>query len=162
MVDSYVDIDTKHILGWLEEILDPEIPVVNIIEMGIVRNVELDGYKCVVTITPTYTACPAMKYIEDNIVKLLLEKGLSPIVKTVFSPAWTTDWMPDSAKKKLESYGIAPPKHSSCLSDQKEKLNCPHCKSNQTKIISLFGSTACKSLWKCESCLEPFEHFKCH
>jgi ring-1,2-phenylacetyl-CoA epoxidase subunit PaaD len=157
----------SEIMQYLEEIPDPEIPVINIIELGIVRGVRFDDDTCVVTITPTYSGCPAMKQIEDDIVSLLRSKGLEKIkIEMVYSPAWTTDWMNDEAKEKLRRYGIAPPEHSTIdkrvlMGLEPRVVKCPKCGSKETRMISQFGSTACKSLYQCKDCLEPFDYFKC-
>lgn len=157
----------EDIFNILSTIPDPEIPVVNIQEMGMLRDVILTDKSCEIIITPTYTGCPAMGMIEDDIKKVLTEKGVSNIkVKLVYAPAWTTDWMSNAAKEKMRKYGIAPPLSSSCNKlhafGKTELVKCPHCNSTQTELISMFGSTACKALYKCESCKEPFEYFKCH
>ncbi|MGZ3867306.1 MAG: 1,2-phenylacetyl-CoA epoxidase subunit PaaD [Bacteroidia bacterium] len=150
----------------LSEIPDPEIPVINIFEMGIIRDISFVGETCVVTITPTYTGCPAMQLIEDLVKEKLKENGIEQtIVKTVYNPAWTTDWMSPITKEKLRNYGIAPPVESSCnkcSSCSCVEVACPLCKSKNTELISQFGSTACKALYKCNSCKEPFEYFKSH
>ena len=150
----------------LKEIPDPEIPVISIIDLGVVRNVELNGSKAIITITPTYSGCPAMKQMEDDIVKLLKQKGFKSVeVITTYTPAWTTDWINDEAKEKLRVYGIAPPEHSTSdknvLLGKEKKVACPRCRSIHTKMISQFGSTACKALYQCQDCLEPFDYFKC-
>lgn len=148
----------------ISEIPDPEIPVINIKELGILRNIECKDNHYTVTITPTYTACPAMSFIENEIRNKLLCVGITDVeVKTTYTPAWTTDWISERAKQKLKEYGIAPPMHSSCaMNFTSQKVACPHCGSSDTEIISRFGSTACKSLLKCNICKEPFEQFKCH
>lgn len=143
---------------------DPEIPVITIHELGILRSVALENSCCVVTITPTYTACPAMGLIEDQVRETLLQfdEVEQVRVKLTYAPAWTTDWISPDAKQKLKAYGIAPPAHSSCHATFKAiPVACPRCSSEKTTCISRFGSTACKALYRCESCLEPFEHFKC-
>lgn len=156
----------EQIKSWLSQVVDPEIPVVSIEEMGILQKVEWRENQCLVYITPTYTACPAMGRIEDDIKQVLHENGVDGVsVITVFEPAWTTDMMSPSTKEKLRNYGIAPPLHSSCGNWHAGKgsiVSCPRCGSNQTQIVSPFGSTACKALYKCGDCLEPFDHFKCH
>lgn len=153
------------ILKILSVIPDPEIPVVSIYEMGMLRDVlhNDNGYE--VILTPTYSGCPAMGVIEQDIKLTLKQHGIAPVtVKMVYDPAWTTDWMTDVAKEKLMRYGIAPPLHSSCTLDvfAHNIIQCPHCKSGDTVLISRFGSTACKSLYQCNNCKEPFEYFKCH
>ena len=150
----------------LEEIPDPEIPVISIVELGVIRDVETINTKTIVTITPTYSGCPAMKQMENDVIKKLQEAGIEEIeVKTTYSPAWTTDWMSPEAKEKLRQYGIAPPEHSSIdkrtLIGIDKVVKCPRCKSPNTKMISQFGSTACKALYQCQDCLEPFDYFKC-
>jgi ring-1,2-phenylacetyl-CoA epoxidase subunit PaaD len=139
---------------------DPEIPVLDIAEMGILRSVEVDeGGHIVVTITPTYSGCPAMKAIETTIVGDLEQAGFADVeVRTQLAPAWTTDWMTDGARRKLEDDGIAPPARS----DSPAEIRCPQCSSSETDMISPFGSTACKALMVCSSCGEPFHHFKTH
>ncbi len=153
------------VIDLLSTIPDPEIPVVNISEMGMLRDVIISEAGCEVILTPTYTGCPAMGQIEDDILTLLKREHIAPAkVTTVLDPAWTTDWMSDEAREKLRKYGIAPPVHSSCNHGcfTSNDIRCPHCNSIQTSMVSRFGSTACKSLYKCSSCLEPFEYFKCH
>lgn len=156
----------NQIYNLLSEIPDPEIPVINIVDLGILRNVKFDNDVCVVTITPTYSGCPAMKVIEDDIKAKLKEKGIEKVkVELVYSPAWTTDWINDEAKAKLEKYGIAPPLHSTIdkgvLLGKTKSIKCPQCGSENTEMISQFGSTACKALYKCLDCKEPFDYFKC-
>ena len=149
----------------LSVIPDPEIPVVNIHEMGMLRDVVIGEKGCEVILTPTYTGCPAMGIIEQDIKMTLEANGISPVlVKLVYDPAWTTDWMSDVAKEKLRIYGIAPPLHSSCNQDvfKNNLINCPRCESDDTVLMSRFGSTACKALYQCNNCKEPFEYFKCH
>ena len=156
----------EQIFKLLSEIPDPEIPVINIIELGILREVKFVDDECVVVITPTYTGCPAMKVIEDDIKIKLKEIGIEKVkVELVFSPAWTTDWISEEAKEKLRAYGIAPPDHSSqdkkVLLGKARDLKCPQCGSKNTEMISQFGSTACKALYRCLDCKEPFDYFKC-
>ncbi|MCG7857190.1 phenylacetate-CoA oxygenase subunit PaaJ [Flavihumibacter sediminis] len=152
----------------LEEVPDPEVPVLSVIDLGIIRNVIVSGKSVEVMITPTYTGCPAMDVISMNIRMILLEKGFGPVtIKTVLSPAWTTEWMTEAGKEKLQAYGIAPPnaKQQVCTPayfQREEAVQCPHCRSWNTRMISEFGSTACKSLYKCDDCQEPFDYFKCH
>ncbi len=154
------------ILNDLEEVKDPEIPVISVVELGVVREIKLEDGRVTVSITPTYTGCPAMKVMEADIRTKLLEKGYTDVVvNTVLSPAWTTDWITEAAKEKLRVYGIAPPEKSSAdknsLFGTPKITKCPRCGSENTTMISQFGSTACKALWKCSDCLEPFDHFKC-
>jgi len=149
----------------MEEIYDPEIPVLSIIDLGIVRDVQINNDEIEVLITPTYSGCPAMDMISMNIRVALLQNGFPNIkITQQLSPAWTTDWMTHQGKEKLKVYGIAPPVGKS--HDQKYleelKVECPLCHSKNTKLISQFGSTACKALYQCNDCLEPFDYFKCH
>lgn len=159
-------LNKEEIFKILSEIPDPEIPVINISELGILREVKLEDDLCTVVITPTYTGCPAMKVIEDDIKIKLKEIGIEKAkVELVYSPAWTTDWINDTAKEKLRVYGIAPPDHSSVdkkvLLGKARELKCPLCGSKNTEMISQFGSTACKALYRCKDCKEPFDYFKC-
>jgi ring-1,2-phenylacetyl-CoA epoxidase subunit PaaD len=145
---------------------DPEIPVVTIADLGILRDVtEDDRGRVHVQITPTYSGCPAMETIRDDLVDALTLAGYSQVdVELVLSPAWTTDWLTDDARTKLEAYGVAPPAHVAGAGDGPVPLSlsvrCPQCGSPDTRESSRFGSTACKSLWVCRSCREPFDHFK--
>lgn len=173
--NNIVSSDLTGINIWklMNQVVDPEIPVISIVDLGIVRDVEV-GYcnnsesKVTVTITPTYSGCPAMDVITMNIRMTLLAHGYKNFeIKTRLSPAWTTDWMSIEGKEKLSSFGIAPPNPSQSvctieLFQEEEAVQCPHCKSYQTKMISRFGSTACKALYKCDDCEEPFDYFKCH
>ena len=149
----------------LSVIHDPEIPVVTIFEMGMLRDVKITNKGYEVIITPTYSGCPAMGIIAQDIKMTLEAKGVRPVTVTlVYDPAWTTDWMSSTAKAKLKEYGIAPPLHSSCSNEvfTNNIIECPHCQSDDTVLMSRFGSTACKALYQCNSCKEPFEYFKCH
>ena len=158
---------TKHrILELLDYVKDPEIPAINVLELGVVRSVEVeDSGKAIITITPTYTGCPAMDVMAADIKKELLEAGVPEVeVKMTLSPAWTTDWITEEGKRKLKEYGIAPPEKSAdirALKGEHPVVACPQCGSKNTVMLSLFGSTACKALWKCQDCLEPFDQFKC-
>ena len=151
----------------LEEVFDPEIPVLNVVEMGIVRDVNvLEANKVEVTITPTYSGCPAMRTIEEDIEEVLREKFITNYaIKTILSPPWTTDWMTSEAKQKLFDIGISPPTGTSAdknlVMGKTRTIICPQCGSSDTVMVSQFGSTACKSLYKCNMCLEPFDYFKC-
>lgn len=155
-------------LNLLQGVPDPEIPVLNIVEMGIVRGVTCSHESVQVNITPTYMGCPAMDAIADDIrtqltpLASLEGKGLT--VELVYAPAWTTDWLSDGAKAKLEAYGISPPGKTTdkrALSGEAPSVRCPKCKSGKTELVSLFGSTACKAHYRCNDCSEPFDHFKC-
>jgi len=144
---------------------DPEIPVLSIMDMGVVREVSLEGKQVSVKITPTYSGCPAMDTIAADI-KMAVEKlGYEAKVKLVLAPAWTTDWITENGRKKLEAYGIAAPLGSEAdkraLIDGERIVKCTNCGSSNTKLVSQFGSTACKALFQCEDCLEPFDYFKC-
>lgn len=158
----------QHILSLLEQVTDPELPVLSVIDLGIVRDVITDAEKTEIIITPTYSGCPAMDVISMQIRMLLLEHGFKDIkITTRLSPAWTTEWMSESGKEKLKAYGIAPPNPVQSVCDVKlfaeqEAVQCPHCQSYNTVMISQFGSTACKALYRCRQCLEPFDYFKCH
>jgi ring-1,2-phenylacetyl-CoA epoxidase subunit PaaD len=159
---------------WLEQVCDPEIPVISVVDLGIVRDVALSegdgGIDCVVTITPTYSGCPAMLVIAEAITQALQSHGIRHVrLETRLSPAWTTDWMSAAGREKLNGYGIAPPAQQvidiSGISRRGRvaaKVPCPLCGSTNTRVTSEFGSTACKSLYRCLDCLEPFDYFKCH
>ena len=161
------DIATVH--AALDQLCDPEIPVVSLREMGILREVYMSNTGVEVVITPTYSGCPAMEQIHDDILQCLHQLGVQGQVKTQLAPAWTTDWMSDSAKEKLRAYGIAPPNCQSSSTSQVVRFTrrlqddvvaCPLCGSTNTTITSAFGSTACKALCKCLNCQEPFDYFK--
>jgi ring-1,2-phenylacetyl-CoA epoxidase subunit PaaD len=154
------------VFNLLDSIPDPEIPVISIVELGVIRQVSVQGLTADVTITPTYSGCPAMKQMEDDVRKKLAEHGFEQVnIHMVYQPAWTTDWLSDAAKLKLQKYGIAPPEEStsdkSFLSGKPKQVTCPHCKGRNTELVSQFGSTACKALYKCKDCLEAFDYFKC-
>ncbi|HRI19686.1 MAG TPA: phenylacetate-CoA oxygenase subunit PaaJ [Panacibacter sp.] len=167
MTDSY-KIKIEEAWKILEDVYDPEVPVLSVIDLGIIRKIEMVNDELEVTITPTYTGCPAMDVISMNVRFALIQNGYTKLkIKSVLSPAWTTDWMTETGKAKLKSYGIAPPKamQSVCtpgLFQQEEAIQCPLCNSYHTKLVSQFGSTACKALYQCEDCREPFDYFKCH
>jgi ring-1,2-phenylacetyl-CoA epoxidase subunit PaaD len=149
------------VFALIEEICDPEIPVLSILDLGIVRDVKINNDEIEVIITPTYSGCPAMDAISMDIRFKLIEHGYKKIkITSVLTPVWTTDWMTYAGKEKLKAYGIAPPKFSKDLSD--DLPECPQCKSSNTKLLSQFGSTACKALYQCNACKEPFDYFKCH
>lgn len=149
----------------LDEVKDPEVPVISIVELGMVRDAVAtdDGY--VVTITPTYSGCPAMREIEADIRRVFEDNALTPLeIRTTYTPAWTTDWIPPEARAKLEAYGIAPPGRAEdsglVTLAHRTRLRCPYCKSFDTEQRSAFGSTACKAIWTCRACNQPFEEFK--
>ena len=158
----------KKIWSILETVTDPEVPVLTITDLGIVRGVTINDEEVEVIITPTYTGCPAMDMIAMNIKLALLENGYKKIkISSVLSPVWTTDWMSEAGKEKLKEYGIAPPnpKQQVCTNElfaPAEAVQCPRCNSYHTHRISEFGSTACKALYQCDDCKEPFDYFKCH
>tara|TARA_B100000795_G_scaffold110557_1_gene81615 strand:- start:1585 stop:2079 length:495 start_codon:yes stop_codon:yes gene_type:complete len=161
--------EEKTVLIWeiLQNIPDPEIPVISVVELGVIRKVELSDSETLITITPTYSGCPAMKVFEDDIIKTLEEKGYPKVkIKTVFSPAWSTDWMSEVALQKLLDFGIAPPQKGTndkgvLFESGPKEVPCPQCKSAETKLLSQFGSTACKAAYTCSNCGETFDYFKC-
>ena len=145
--------NTDKIWELLNTVPDPEIPVISLVELGVIRNIEFVNDSYLISITPTYSGCPAVKAFQDDIKTCLLNNGVDNFeLKLIYSPAWTTDWMTEKTKEKLLKYGISPPSKT---------VICPQCKSTSTTTISDFGSTACKSFHSCKDCLEPFEHFKC-
>ncbi|RIL09308.1 MAG: phenylacetate-CoA oxygenase subunit PaaJ [Proteobacteria bacterium] len=156
----------EEVLKLLETVSDPEIPVINVVEMGIVREVHLGpNHQIKIDITPTYSGCPAMKVIEDEITAALSASGFKQVeVRLVYSPPWTTDWLSAEAKRKLKEYGIAPPgpvkNELVQLGKQRDEIECPFCNSDQTELRSSFGSTACKAMYYCRACRQPFEYFK--
>jgi ring-1,2-phenylacetyl-CoA epoxidase subunit PaaD len=170
----------EQIWAWLGQVADPEIPVISIVDLGIVRDVQVqDNGSCDITITPTYSGCPAMQVIADAITEALQSHGIRQVrLHNQLSPAWTTDWMSDAGKVALKDYGIAPPAqqvidisglhsggaHAAISRRAQPQLTvaCPHCGSQHTEITSQFGSTPCKALYKCLDCREPFDYFKCH
>ena len=160
-------ISEKEIWGLLEEVKDPEVPVLSILDLGIVRDVKTTDNTINIIITPTYSGCPAMDVISMDIRLKLIEKGYRNVsIQQKLSPAWTTDWMTEQGKKKLRAFGIAPPnpKQQFCREEMfgEEAVQCPHCNSHRTELISQFGSTACKSMYRCQDCKEAFDYFKCH
>ncbi|MBL7697068.1 MAG: phenylacetate-CoA oxygenase subunit PaaJ [Chitinophagaceae bacterium] len=162
--------EENKILSILQSVPDPEIPVLSVIDLGIVRSINIvnTGKKVEITVTPTYSGCPAMDVITINIRMALLKSGYKEIViSKALAPAWTTDWMTETGKQKLKAYGIAPPaahrqSDPSAMFAEQPAVQCPQCNSFNTTIISEFGSTACKALYRCNDCGEPFDHFKCH
>ena len=166
-----VTLSTTAIWSWLEDVKDPEVPVLSVVELGIVRDVRVDDGVVTVTITPTYSGCPAMHEIEQEIVRALGERGVERVqLETVYAPAWTTDWISEAAKEKLAAYGIAPPGRvneqpnviaiRSRRAEREAHVPCPFCGSQQTELRSQYGSTACKAIRFCRSCQQPFEEFK--
>ncbi len=165
MIIPEAQITEEFIYSLLENVKDPEVPVISVRELGVLREVKVTDGKVHVTITPTYTGCPAMDVMKEDIENELRSAGISNFeVKKVLAPAWTTDWISDAGKAKLKAYGIAPPEKTAdirALKGGAPIVPCPQCGSEDTVMISAFGSTACKALWKCKSCLEPFDQFKC-
>jgi ring-1,2-phenylacetyl-CoA epoxidase subunit PaaD len=175
-IDTNKDPEEIRKLVWqvLETVPDPEVPVLSVIDLGVVRDVILtppsdsEGIGICIIVTPTYTGCPAMDVMKMNIRMALLQAGFRNIeIKQVLSPAWTTDWMSEQGKEKLKAYGIAPPQYRQavCTPDAfqaEEAIQCPRCNSYHTRLVSQFGSTACKALYQCNDCKEPFDYFKCH
>lgn len=156
-------------MAWLEKVTDPEIPVLSIVDLGIVRGVEWLDDVCVISITPTYSGCPAMQEITHDIQQCLQQQGVAAVrVNVVLSPAWTTDWMTEKGRQALHDYGIAPPQEKaidiSGLLQRRDPVtvSCPLCGSANTRLVSHFGSTACKALYRCMQCSEPFDYFKAH
>jgi ring-1,2-phenylacetyl-CoA epoxidase subunit PaaD len=168
--------NTAQVWAWLASVPDPEIPVISVVDLGIVRDVAFDDAtgECVVTITPTYSGCPAMQVIAEDVEAALHARGVEKLrIATRLSPAWTTDWMSEAGKAALKGYGIAPPvqqvidisglKHGvKRHAIQQPDVACPHCGSHHTRLTSQFGSTPCKALYQCLDCREPFDYFKCH
>jgi ring-1,2-phenylacetyl-CoA epoxidase subunit PaaD len=163
------------VVAILDAVKDPEVPVLSIVELGIVRDVEIEGGDVTVVVTPTYSGCPAMRAIEDDIRAALAEKGIERVnLRTVYAPAWTTQWMSSAAREKLRSYGIAPPGRTGAesgaataaspvlvaLERRRDPVPCPFCGSTDTRLTSEFGATACKALHFCNACTQPFEELK--
>ena len=147
----------------LASVHDPEIPVLTIEDLGVLRDVAVDGSHVTVTITPTYSGCPAMDEIRADIVTALAAAGLDDAeVRTELAPAWTTEWMTAAGKEKLREYGIAPPGQLLLQIGRRPEIACPQCGSTDTEEMARFASTSCKSMWRCRSCREPFDHFKAH
>ena len=157
----------KEIWQYMEEVADPEIPVISVIDLGVVRKIDLIDQESVnITITPTYSGCPAVSAFSISIRLKKKKKGFKNInVINQLSPTWTTDWMTEEGKQKMKAYGIAPPNKtpsSDALFSDEQEVECPQCGSMDTRLISQFGSTACKAMYQCNSCHEPFDYFKCH
>ena len=156
----------EEIYAILRGVMDPEVPVISVVELGIIREVRVDGSTVHVTVTPTYSGCPAMREIESDIRSALLAHGVAQVeIATVFAPAWTTDWIDDAAREKLRAYGIAPPGRAEpagliALTRRRARVECPFCGSADTRLQSEFGSTACKAIHVCNACREPFDEFK--
>ena len=155
----------KQIWAWLADVPDPEIPVLSVLDLGIVRSVAVKEDGVEVSVSPTYSSCPATEVIEQSIVSKLQENGVECVsLKRVLSPPWTTDWISEAGKNKLKDYGIAPPNQGTSkleLLTGSRTVVCPRCNADRTSLVSEFGSTPCKASYKCDECLEPFEYFKC-
>ena len=169
----------EEIWAWLDSVSDPEIPILSVVDLGIVRHVrwteeneetdfttksqrtQRSDLTLLVTVTPTYSGCPAMTVIKNDIQRALQERGIDRVcIETQLSPAWTTDWMTERGRKRLREYGIAPPEPQAA--NPSTLIPCPRCGSSDTRLVSRFGSTPCKAFYICNSCLEPFDYFKCH
>ncbi|MEJ2129637.1 MAG: phenylacetate-CoA oxygenase subunit PaaJ [Woeseiaceae bacterium] len=159
-----IALSPEQVLEWLSDVADPEIPVLTIADLGIIRGVRVED-EVIVELTPTYSGCPATEVIEKSVVDALYKQGIENVrIERVLSPAWTTDWISEEGRKKLREYGIAPPAEGGSkreLLHGSRSIACPRCDSTDTSVVSEFGSTACKASYKCNSCLEPFEYFKC-
>lgn len=158
-------VDIERAWQVLAQVMDPEVPVVSVVDLGIIREVDWQQGHLLVSVTPTYSGCPATDFIEEEIKSALEQAGfIKPKLKRQLSPAWTTDWITLEGKRKLQAFGIAPPANS-CdkggLSYSEPIVKCPQCGSAHTAVISQFGSTACKALYRCNDCAEPFDYFKC-
>ncbi|MEZ5922071.1 MAG: 1,2-phenylacetyl-CoA epoxidase subunit PaaD [Parvularculaceae bacterium] len=148
---------------WLADVPDPEIPVLSVVDLGIVRGVQWKGNRLTIAVTPTYSGCPATAVISLEIAEAIRRRGVDDVkIETCLSPAWSTDWISDEGRAKLKAYGIAPPvADARCVGDLKNPIvECPHCGSAATEQVSRFGSTPCKAHWRCRDCLEPFDYFK--
>jgi len=175
MAAPQAQVSRDTVRAWLGEVMDPEVPVVSVVDLGLIRNVEWLGDSLVVTVTPTYSGCPATEVIAQSIRDALHARGVEQVqVRTQLAPAWTTDWMSAKGRDALRAYGIASPVlrtaaldgtqaiDISALLPQRVIVPCPQCNSRKTRLLSQFGSTACKALYQCNDCLEPFDYFKAH
>lgn len=157
-------VSRQQVMAWLGNVADPEIPVLSIVDLGIVRDVIVADH-VTVELSPTYSGCPATEVIENSVVEALNKYGIENVeIRRVLSPPWTTDWISDEGRDKLRRYGIAPPEKGAskrALLHGEREIACPRCDSVNTAVVSEFGSTACKASYKCKDCLEPFEYFKC-
>ncbi|PRP67073.1 1,2-phenylacetyl-CoA epoxidase subunit PaaD [Nonlabens agnitus] len=156
---------TPELLEILESVKDPEIPVLNVVDLGVIRDVEVSGKEITIKLTPTYSGCPAMDVIGDDLERAFAKAGYNTTIQLIMSPPWTTDWITDRGRKALEKYGIAAPLDETAdkdvLLNEKKLVKCTNCGSQNTKLVSQFGSTACKAMFQCEDCHEPFDYFKC-
>jgi len=169
VITAHPPVSTRQIMEWLEQVPDPEIPVISVVDLGIVRDVTWEGATCVVTITPTYSGCPAMGEITQDVIAMLQSRGLPDVrIETRLGPAWTTDWLSEKGRDALKGFGIAPPGQQavdiSSIIRRSDNLvvECPLCNSSNTRLLSHFGSTPCKALYRCNGCGEPFDYFKAH
>lgn len=168
-MNAVAPVSIEQVYAWLQEVPDPEIPVLSVVDLGVVRDVSWDGDACVVVITPTYSGCPAMREITADIRQVLARHGIGEVrVETRLSPAWTTDWMSEKGRAALKDYGIAAPAQRAIdisgisRRNAAPAIECPRCGSRDTRLVSNFGSTSCKALYRCVSCREPFDYFKTH
>lgn len=168
-MNAIAPVSIEQVYAWLQEVPDPEIPVLSVVDLGVVRDVSFDADACVVVITPTYSGCPAMREITEDIRQVLARHGIGEVrVETRLSPAWTTDWMSEKGRAALKDYGIAAPAQQAIDISGISRRNagpaieCPRCGSRDTRLVSNFGSTSCKALYRCVSCREPFDYFKTH
>lgn len=155
----------KSILKIIESVMDPEIPVINVVDLGVIRDVTVEGKEISIKLTPTYSGCPAMDVIGDDLERAFADHGYTSHIQLIMSPPWTTDWITERGRKAMEAYGIAAPLEETAdkdvLLNEKKLVKCTNCGSKNTKLVSQFGSTACKAMFQCEDCLEPFDYFKC-
>ncbi len=168
-MNALAPVSADQVYAWLQEVPDPEIPVLSVVDLGVVRDVSWNGEACVVVITPTYSGCPAMREITQDIQQTLARHGIAEVrVETRLAPAWTTDWMSEKGREALKGYGIAAPAERAVdISGISRRtagpaIACPRCGSKDTRLVSNFGSTSCKALYRCVSCREPFDYFKTH
>ncbi|WP_085775140.1 MULTISPECIES: 1,2-phenylacetyl-CoA epoxidase subunit PaaD [Nonlabens] len=162
--EQFLDLP-KDVLDILESVSDPEIPVLSVIDLGVIRSVQLDENHVTIKLTPTYSGCPAMDVIGDDLDRAFAKAGYTTTVQLIMSPPWTTDWITERGRKAMEEYGIAAPLEPTAdkdvLLNNKKLVKCTNCGSTNTKLVSQFGSTACKAMFQCDDCLEPFDYFKC-
>ncbi|GAK96348.1 phenylacetate-CoA oxygenase [Nonlabens tegetincola] len=162
--EQFLDLP-KDVLDILESVSDPEIPVLSVIDLGVIRSVQLDKNHVTIKLTPTYSGCPAMDVIGDDLDRAFAKAGYTTTVQLIMSPPWTTDWITERGRKAMEEYGIAAPLEPTAdkdvLLNNKKLVKCTNCGSTNTKLVSQFGSTACKAMFQCDDCLEPFDYFKC-
>lgn len=162
--EQFLDLP-KDVLDILESVSDPEIPILSVIDLGVIRSVQLDEDHVTIKLTPTYSGCPAMDVIGDDLDRAFAKAGYTTTVQLIMSPPWTTDWITERGRKAMEEYGIAAPLEPTAdkdvLLNNKKLVKCTNCGSTNTKLVSQFGSTACKAMFQCDDCLEPFDYFKC-